>query len=365
MYNLNKEPHLKDAINDIRHYVGRLKVDRSIPGLSIAVIKDQDLIWTEGFGLADHRRGIPASPRTVYRIASLTKIFTATLAMKFRDEGLINLDDPITAHINNLELTNPYPDPQPVTFRQLLSHTSGLPQNIPSGLTSQKKPLTIKKLVRWLNDEPLRFQPYSKYGYSNTGYALLGYLLGSIGKRSFEKLIINRIIEPLALSDTTFDIININVDRIARGYKSDLDCHTGDSDTEMNCVHIEADYDQNECFNSAGGLYSTVIDIARFISANIFEGSASNDQPLGTQTLLEMQSPVFIEPDWSGASGIGWRTGPIDGFTWIGHMGGLPGYSAEMMAVPELGIGIVALANQEASIGGICWNSLERLIAAL
>ena len=80
MYNLDREPQLKDAISDIRHYIGHLKVERSIPGLSVAIVRDQDVIWTEGFGLADHRRGIPSSPRTVYRIASLTKIFTATLA---------------------------------------------------------------------------------------------------------------------------------------------------------------------------------------------------------------------------------------------------------------------------------------------
>jgi D-alanyl-D-alanine carboxypeptidase len=364
MYNLDREPQLKDAISDIRHYIGHLKVERSIPGLSVAIVKGKDIIWADGFGLADHRKGIPCSPKTIYRIASLTKIFTATLAMKIREEGSLNLDDPITAHISALRLTNPWCDPQPVTFRQLLSHTSGLPENIPSELTSQKKPLTMKKLVRWLNDEPLRFLPYSQYGYSNTGYALLGYILSTIASRPYEKLIHQRILEPLGMKDTGFEVPAADAGRLAIGYNNRCVCDH-EYGTHCNCSHVQVDFNYSTCFNPAGGLYSTVIDLAQFISSQFYEGPAGGSVPLGTQTLTEMQNPVFIEPDWSGASCIGWRTGPIDGNTWIGHMGGLGGFSAEMMAIPQHKLGIVALANQEASIGGICWNSLERLLTTV
>jgi CubicO group peptidase (beta-lactamase class C family) len=296
----------------------------------------------------------------VYRIASLTKLFTATLAMKLRDEGLLDLDRPVTSYISSLTVSNPFPDPQPVTFRQLLSHTSGLPRNIPSDLVSSKKPLTMKKIIRWLNDEPLRFMPFTRYGYSNTGYAIIGYLLSVLGSRSYEKLVDHRITSILGMKNTVFDIVNIKNERLAVGYNSccSLNESHGTSRTLMKNNNSFA-----PCLNPAGGLYSNVLDLSRFLASQFHKGPADSGHPLGCQTIIEMHNPVFVEPDWSGASAIGWRTGPVENYTWIGHMGGLPGFSAELMAIPELEFGVVALANQEASIGGICWNSLLRLCA--
>src|SRR5262245_33609913 len=97
------------------------------PGLSIGIVLDQQLVWAKGFGFANIAQKTPATPGTIYRIASITKLFTSMAIMQLRDAGKLQLDDPITKHLSWFELKNRFPDAPPITIRHLLTHTSGLP----------------------------------------------------------------------------------------------------------------------------------------------------------------------------------------------------------------------------------------------
>src|SRR2546423_12891084 len=104
---------------------------RGLPGLSLGIVYDQELVWARGFGLADVEQGRAAAPETLYRIASISKLFTATAVMQLRDAGLLRLDDPVAAHLSWFRVRRRDEDGEPVTVRHLLSHTSGLPREAP------------------------------------------------------------------------------------------------------------------------------------------------------------------------------------------------------------------------------------------
>jgi len=361
MPHLANDPPLKQAIQDITRYVAALKAERRLPGCSVAVVHGDDLVWAEGFGLADHSRGIPTSPRTVYKAASLTKLFTATLMMILRDEGLLSLDEPLSKYVVGVRVQNPFPDPQPLTFRQVAAHVAGLPVDPPPDHKAAHPDASGRDLLQWLRDVELLAPPLTRYGYSNVGYAVLGYVLSIIGAAPFRRLIKQRILEPLAMESTTFDHQKVPAERMAVGYRPP----TADMPIFLpngRCPLLTVVHGDPGLMAPAGGLYSTVLDLARFVSWQFHQGPRIPDRPLGSLSLREMHTPVLVEPDWSGGTGLGWRVGPLGPFTWVGHMGGLPGYSSEIMAVPSLKLGVVALTNMDATVGGICWNTLQRLV---
>mgnify|MGYP001552977287 CR=1 FL=1 len=357
MAHLDYDPPLKQAVQDVTRHIAYLKAERNLPGCSVALVHGDEIVWTEGFGLADHSRGIPASPRSVYKIASLTKLFTACLLMVLREEGMLNLDDPLSQYVPTVRVMNPFPDPQPLTFRQIAAHMAGLPTNVTEGEKAAGEDANTRDLLRWLRDTELILPPMSQYHYSNVGYAVMGHVLSVIGGMPYRKLLRHRIIDPLGLKSATFELKNVPKDRLAIGYRP------YDEEGPKNGRPLRTAIHKDPGITApVGGLYGSVLDLAKFVSWQFYKGARAPDRPLGTLALREMHAPVAVERDWTGGTSIGWRTGIISGFTYIGHMGGLAGYSSEIIAVPRLKLGFVALTNMDSTVGGICWGALARLI---
>ena len=357
MAHLDYDPPLKQAVQDVTRHIAYIKAERNLPGCSVALVHGNEVVWTEGFGLADHSRGIPASPRSVYKIGSLTKLFTASLLMVMREEGMVDLDNPLSQYVPTVRVINPFPDPQPLTFRQVASHMGGIATNVPLGEKAAEPDANTRELLRWLRDSELVVPPMSQYHYSNVGYAVLGHVLSVIGGKPYRRLLRHRIIDPLGLRDTTFEMKDVKKDRLAIGYLPYGDEESGNGRPARTAIHQDAGIRA-----PVGGLYSSVLDLAKFVSWQFYKGARAPDRPLGTTALREMHAPVAVERDWSGGTAIGWRVGIISGFGYIGHMGGVPGYSSEIIAIPELKLGVIALTNMDATVGGICWGALARLI---
>jgi len=155
-------------------------------GLSVAVISDQDLLWAKGLGYADYARQIPATPQTIYRIASITKLFTATMLMQLRDAGQVQLDDPLTRYLPpSFTIISPFPDAKAPTLRQVVSHTAGLPREAPFDYEEAVPIPSIEVILDEIREIELLVPPMTEWRYSNLGVALLGHALERIAHQPY------------------------------------------------------------------------------------------------------------------------------------------------------------------------------------
>src|SRR5882762_2508491 len=128
---IHEDPEVAAALGVIEARLGNILHDKGIPGMSAAVIYDQQVIWAKGLGFADLERNVPASPQTIYRCASITKLFTATMLMQLRDAGKVSLDDPVSKYVQSFHIASRFPDSPPITLLQIATHSSGFPREAP------------------------------------------------------------------------------------------------------------------------------------------------------------------------------------------------------------------------------------------
>src|SRR5262249_39509006 len=191
----------------------------SLPGMAVAVVRDQDLLWSRGFGLADVERGIPATPGTRYRVGSVTKLFTATAVMQLRDEGKLDLDDTVKRHLPWFALAGEGGSPPPdLTIRQLLSHTSGLPREAAFAYWDTLEfPPTALVRGGLLRQSTAR-EPETQWKYSTLAMTLAGEIVAAVSGLPSPRYVERRILEPLGMASTIVDGIAPHDPRLARGY---------------------------------------------------------------------------------------------------------------------------------------------------
>jgi len=314
-------------VEDQQAYLGQ-------PGISIGIVHDQELVWAEGFGLADLESRRPATARTLYRIGSISKTFTATALLKLRDEGRLRLDDPVTRHLPELHLPS-HPAGTEITLWHLLTHTSGLPREAPFPYWTDRRFPTVAELFAGLGRQELLFEPGTGYQYSNAGLALAGAVVSAVSGRPYEDFVRETILSPLAMEDT-FVAAPPPESSLATGYllrRSD-GSHPPAPDTDARGLTPAANFS------------STVRDLARFVSAHLAAhgGTASL---LAPTTLREMHRVHWLAPGWTSGRGLGfsvWREGDR---TLVGHGGWVAGHRSQIAFDPATGIGVIVLTNSD------------------
>ena len=345
-------PEIRAAIALAEELIAGEKEDRQIPGLSAGIVYDQDLIWQRGYGYANLEAQIHADKNTVYRVASITKLITATMLMLLRDAGQLNLDDPIEKHLPEFKIRSPYPDARPATFRQVVSHAAGLPrEGAHKGWRDMHMP-PIEKLLDYLAADTMRLPSMSEPKYSNIGIALLGHTLSQIAGQDYSRYVQANILGPLSMTSSGFERSQYDEDHYAVGYNKRDD------------GPVPAPHWDEQGFRPAGGMYSTVEDISKFIALQFREGRAGGSQILGSSTLCEMHMPVNIAPDFESGFGIGWGMRREVGHKVIGHSGGLPGYTTNISLVPALKLAVIVFTNTGTVPAQISTKALEILIPA-
>src|ERR1700704_4014935 len=164
-----------DVVETLRPFIHQQMTEKEFPALSIAIIDDQQMVRAEGFGLADPKSKTPATADTVYRIGSVSKLFTDIAVMQLVERGELNLDAPVSDYIPDFHPKNPFGTP--ITLRQLMSHRSGLLREPPVGNYFETSQPSLAATVRSLNDTELVFAPQTHTKYSNAAIAVVGYLL--------------------------------------------------------------------------------------------------------------------------------------------------------------------------------------------
>jgi CubicO group peptidase (beta-lactamase class C family) len=363
------DPELRSVLTEIEADAESARLKAKIPGMSIVIVHDQDVLLVKGFGYADLEKKIPADPQTVYRVGSVTKAFTALMLMQLRDEGKLHLDDPIEKYLPEFKIKSRFPDARPATFRQVAAHYSGLPREAPMLYEYQvtdEQP-SVEEQLKSLKDVEMLLPAMTMYSYSNLGYAIMGLALSRVAKQTYDQYVSNQILKPLGMNLSGFALTEQMKKHFAVGYKP-----AGSDGSHERSSHTTVP-------SGSGMLYSNVDDLANFLSLFFREGPRGGKQVLGSSSLLEMLTPVVVSTDITrneqGRATLLWTSGSTVGFSvnpfrpegeQVHYKGGLiSGFSSIVYINYPRKLGMALLTNTETDTFPLGYNLLKKLTPVL
>jgi CubicO group peptidase (beta-lactamase class C family)/D-alanyl-D-alanine dipeptidase len=317
--------------------------DKDLPAVSIALVDDQEVVWAKGFGMADPDAKVPATARTVYRVGSVSKLFTDIGIMQLVERGELDLDAPVTQYLPDFQPNNPFS--RPITLRQLMSHRSGLVREPPVGNYFDPGEPSLQETVRSLNRTALVYKPETRTKYSNAGIAVVGYVLERLKGTPFSEYLKKSVLEPLGMGSSSF----------APEPNIVKDLATASMWTYDGRVFQAPTFELGEA--PAGSMYSTVLDLSRFMSVLFNGGRGPEGQILKPETLEEMWTPQYPAAGEKIGFGLGFAISDFQGRRRIGHAGAIYGFATQLFALPEEKLGVVAVTTMDVA------NSVMRRIA--
>jgi D-alanyl-D-alanine carboxypeptidase len=307
---------------------------KGLPGVSFAVVHDQELVWARGFGWADVERKIPAAPETLFRVASITKTFTATAILQLRDAGKLRLDDAVG---DILPWFKPLPaegEALPITVRHLITHTSGLPREAPFPYWSEAVFPSVDDIRKALPTQAGIFPTETRWKYSNLALVIAGEIVSTVSGQRWGEYLRSHILEPLGMRDTQTESPPPDHPRLARGYARRLP--SGDRATSP--------YSNVHGISAAAGLTTSVTDLARFA---MLQFRADGAPVLRGRTLREMQRVHWLDPDWQAGWGLGFQILRLNNRTLVGHGGVLRGYRSEFRFSAADKVAMIVMINAD------------------
>ncbi len=309
------------------------------PGAAVLVMLDGKPVLRKGYGMADLEKGVKVTPDMIFRIASVTKQFTAVAVLQLVQAGKVSLTDPITKYVPEFDTQG-----KTITIENLLTHTSGLfnvtaLDGFLSQITTDRKPIEVANLIA---GKPLEFEPGSQFKYSNTNYILLGMVIEKVSGRTYAENLEVSIARPLGLADTRYSRDDALTPRHARGYEQEASGPWG----PMKPMSMTQPF-------AAGALESTVDDLAKWTQA-LADGKAADSK------LLERAWTPYKPTESPSDYGYGWSIRTESGERWIGHNGGINGFRSAAVWIPEKKVFVAILRN---GMGGAGPDVLLRRLA--
>jgi CubicO group peptidase (beta-lactamase class C family) len=294
-----------DEFRSIRGLVRRLMRQGGVPGAAVGVWHDGKE-EVEAFGVTDEGAAATASSR--FQIGSITKTYTATLALVLADEGLVDLDEPVRTYLPDLRLRDPAAA-EVVSLRHLLTHSAGFDGDELFGDLGDGDDALARYVEQLHRLAPIA-PPGALYGYCNAGFCLAGHVLEVVADAGFEQLVRGRILEPLELRESGFEPAAVGRARAP-----------------------------------AGGLACSVRDLLRWARFHLGDRPAAGRRVLPAEALRSMQEPALPAgvDQWAG---LAWRLTSVDGLRVVGHGGGTPAHRAELWIVPERDFACALLLNR-------------------
>jgi len=308
-----------------------------VPGMAIAVVKDDEVILTHGFGIASVEKETPVTPETIFAIGSSTKAFTSTLVGMLVDEGKMGWDDPVTQYLPyfqmNVESDNESAEP---TLRDVLSHRTGFTR---MGLLIASGQIPIEEALL----DATKAEPYvpfrEKFYYSNVMYMSAGVAAGKADGTDWDTLVTERIFEPLGMNSTTTSVTQAEKDsRLASGYLWDEDLQAYEYKPMRNVDNI----------GPSGSINSNVIDMAQWLRLQLNRGEYEGRRLISEENLRETWT-TQIDITENVGYGMGWMIREWEGQPVIEHGGNVDGFSAQVAMLPESNLGFVLLTNAHTS----------------
>lgn len=338
---------------ELEKYLNQLVSSGNPPGMSLVVVKDGQIAYSNAFGFADGPRGIKATPETVYHWWSMTKIPTAIAILQLQEQGKLSLEDEVRGYLPWFDVIYPSDTNRPITIRDLLQHTSGLPDTVPAmtswiHYTDEVYDQT-EVLKKYLPEfRTLKFEPGTKADYSNLNYMVLGAIMEAVAGQSYETYITDRILQPLGMSHTGFIYSAAMSEYEAAGTLPVVHLYTPLLPTLLDTKALIRERHGkllwlNRSYIDATpstGLIGSATDVGRLMMAYLNQGT------LDGQTILHPDSVALLngsEP--IDGRGLGWAAGEVNGQRYLEHGGGGPGFATTLRIYPDTGLGIAILSN--------------------
>lgn len=315
----------KDAIAQGRATVAAVMAEHAIPGMSVAVLVDGDVVWSEGFGYANLEHRIPVTPLTRLRIGSVSKPVTAAAIGKLVEQGRLDLDAPVQRYVPS------FPQKRwPITTRQLAGHLAGIRHYRGNEFLIRDRYDTVLEGLEIFQDDSLLFEPGTSYAYSSYGWNLISAVIEGAAGEPFLSYMRREVFEPLRLRSIVAEHTDSIIPYRASFYERDRE--TG---RVLNAPYVDNSYKW-----AGGGFISNTEDLVRFGWAHIGGGFLA---PETVELLFTSQRTRSGEVT---NYGIGWRSGTdAAGRRWVGHTGGSVGARAVLVLYPDQRVVVAALAN--------------------
>ena len=327
----------------------------SVAGLSVALVDNQRIVWSEGFGYADQEKNIPASAETLYRVGSISKLFTDTAAMQLVEQGRLDIDQPLQKYLPNFSIKTHQATATEITPRMLMTHHSGLPRDRLQGFM-KSKPTSFTGLVDDVKEMYANYPPNQIFSYSNMGISLLGHVIQKQSGAPFSDYMRQAVLAPLGMNNASFDMGLSASALMAKGYRG----------REVAIEPALRDV-------PAGGLNASVTDISRFIAMQFAGGVSGTQRILKAETINEMLRPQNkdVPLDFDLRIGLGWLLSTFGGTkienagTVAHHSGATHLFRSQMYILPEHKLGVVVLSNSSTAGGVVDHVAKEAMILAL
>ncbi|WP_435007232.1 serine hydrolase [Tundrisphaera lichenicola] len=340
------------AVAAIDVYIARELSEKRLPALSIALVDDQEIVWSKGYGIADPETGKPATPDTVYRVGSVSKLFTDLAVMQLVEKGTMDLDEPIRKYLPDFAPKDPFGDP--ITLRELMAHRSGLTREPPVGHYFDPTGPTLEVTIASLDSTELIYRPKTRQKYSNAAIAAVGLALQKSEGKPFDQIVAERVLGPIGMSRSAFVPTPTIREGLAKGTMWTY------HDREFPAPTFELG------IAPAGCMYSTVTDLARFLEVLFAGGNGPGGRVLKPETLHSMFKVQFAKPGQETGFGLGFSVSRFRDLRRIGHGGAIYGFATEVAALPDQKLGVVVIvakdcANAEAE--RIADAALDQMLA--
>src|SRR5215831_4162315 len=329
------------VVAELEPEIQRMLLAGNIPSASIALISGDRVIWTNAYGYSNLWARTPATPNTVYLIGSTFKAMSTTALLQLMEQGKFKLDDPVHDYLGDLKIQGE--DPQhPITFRHLLTHTSGLPGDFGGfPVWGDTVPPSLEDYLR--QSLKVTRAPLARVEYSNMAFTLVGYLVQKFSGVPYKQYIQEHIFTPLEMDSTAFEPRPDMEERLSIPYVVDEKTHG-----QVGTVRVKASV------WPAGIVYGTVLNQSNWLIANLNGGVFKEKRLISQATLDQMFTRQYdqfkggIEGIWGNETagfGLTWWTEVRDGDHYIAHSGSVPGYTAFLLGNRDRKLGFAILTN--------------------
>jgi CubicO group peptidase (beta-lactamase class C family) len=335
-----KETDYKEALRIIDVWLNAQRDFDRLPGISVAIVKDQNIIFSKGYGFADVEKKVPMQPETICSICSISKLFTSVAAMQLWENGKLRLDDSVNALLPDYSLKQQYTETVPITIRSLLTHSSGLPREAayPYWSAPDFNFPTEKEIHQKLQGQHTLYPSSTYFQYSNLGMSLLGEVVANVSKTAYESYVEKNILAPLQLTSTHPSL----PENLWRGKMA-----TGYSALYRDGTRKMMPFFQAKGIAPAAGYSSNVIDLAHFASWQFRLLGSGSKEVLRPSTLKEMQRVQWVDPDGKTTWGLGFVAFQRNGTSYVGHGGSCPGYRTALVLSPKTKIAVTIMINAQ------------------
>lgn len=343
---LQENADLATAVDIFDSWVAHRVKQRHQPGLAIGVVYQGELLWGAGYGCADLETGAPVTLDTRFRIASITKTFTATGILQLRDAGLLSLDDAVSQHLDWFDLR--YQDAPAITIRNLLTHTSGLPRDSANPMWTECEAPAWDDFINDTKARAATRPPYEKFAYSNLGYSLLGGIIEAVAGQPWATYLQEQVLDRLGMGETR-PVPSADDPLLATGYTREKDGYKRDA----------LPFWLMNGFEASANFASSVNDLVKYAG---FHLGLTGESALSPYSLLDMHRIHWLDAGWDGGYGLGMGLYRVKDWVISGHGGGYPGYLTAFSVCREHKTGVIVLTNSLGSDPQSYVNQAYKLI---